>query len=100
MNDPDTSYTSIPRDRALVAVDSDASPGAIAERARAWLRDVALRVRHDEGLDSDTGQPRRRCPLPLVTQDLTAITDPAEELRGLYEDQCRWDREARAYAGN
>jgi len=77
MNDPDTSYTSIPRDRALVAVDSDASPGASAERARAWRRDVALRVRHDEGLDPDTGQPRRRCPLPLVTQDLTAITDPA-----------------------
>jgi len=62
MNDHDTSYTSIPRDRAPVAVDPDASPEAIAERMRDWLLNIALRTRHDDGLDPDTGQPRLRRP--------------------------------------
>ncbi len=35
-----------------------------------------------------------------VPARVTACADCREELRGRYDDQCRWDREARAYAGN
>ncbi len=77
MNDRTTSHAPTPRDCALVAVDPDAVPKMNADRARAWLRTMARMARHDDGLDPDTGQPHPRHPLPLVTQDLTAITDPA-----------------------
>ncbi len=88
MNDPDTSSTSIPRDRALVAVDPDASPEAIAERMRAWLLTIALRTRHDDGLDPDTGQPRPRRPLSLAMQDVTPFsTDSAAPLSDV-EEEC------------
>ena len=63
MNDSDTPYIPVPRDRALVAVDPKAAPKAIAERMRVWLLAIARRTRHDDGLNLDIGQPHPRRPL-------------------------------------
>ncbi len=47
--------------------------------------------------DAATLWPRGRADIPA---SVTTCADCREELRGLYEDQCRWDREAHAYADN
>ena len=90
MNNCDTSYTPIPRDWALVAVDLEAGPEMSAERAaegaRAWLLDVALRARHDEGIDPDTGQPRPRRLLSLATDIAPLSADPAASLSYVDEE--------------
>jgi len=52
-------------------------------------------VRADE--DAATLWP---CGRADIAAGVTACANCREELRGLYDDQCRWDREARAYAGN
>jgi len=45
--------------------------------------------------DAATLWPRGWADIPAGVK---TCTDCREELRGLYEDQCRWDRETRAYA--
>ncbi len=43
--------------------------------------------------DTATLWPRGRADVPV---GVTTCVSCRKELRGLYEDQCRWDREARA----
>ncbi len=47
--------------------------------------------------DAATLWPRGRADVPA---GVTTCVSCRKELRGLYEDQCRWDREARAYDDN
>jgi len=57
-------------DRALVPAQPARAVAGVEGQVRAWLRNVALRTRHDDGLDPDTGQPRPRHPLrPLFILD-------------------------------
>ncbi|MDQ2830283.1 MAG: hypothetical protein M3Y74_14715 [Chloroflexota bacterium] len=76
-----TTHIPIAHDNRALVPAQLAQPVAAAEGAErqvtAWLRDVAHRARHDDKLHPDTGQPRPRRPLPLVTQDLMEITNPA-----------------------
>jgi len=51
--------------------------------------------------DAATLWPRGRADVPAdVTAGVTTCISCCNELRGLYEDQCRWEREARAYDSN
>lgn len=65
-------HAPIPRDRALVAGDPDASSEAIAERARAWLRDVARTARHTRHAPYDHA---RRLPVFLDEEPTSTIID-------------------------
>jgi len=47
--------------------------------------------------DAATLWPRGHADVPAGVQVCAVCR---EELRGLYEDYCRWEREARAYADN